>query len=233
MPLRLVPRGATVPILSGRLRGWKWITGSATHGCWLGTYERETQRVFARLVHEGDVVYDIGANAGFFTLLAARIVGRRGAVYAFEPLPRNLGYLRRHVAANHAAVHVLPIALSSSSGVARFATAGSAAMGRLADAGDLEVRTETVDELVSSGRIPPPRFMKIDVEGAEHAVLTGAAATLARDRPVILLSTHGYEVHEQCCAFLRDLRYDIEMVRDGTADGQYTLVAGGASRGAG
>lgn len=225
LPLRLVPRGATVPILSGPLRGWKWVAGSATHGCWLGIYERETQAVFARLVREGDVVYDIGANVGFFTLLAARLAGRGGAVYAFEPLPHNLAYLRKHIAANHAAVYVLPVALSSSSGAAWFATATSAAMGRLADAGDLEVRTETVDELVSSGRISPPRFMKIDVEGAEHAVLTGAAATLTRDRPVILLSTHGYLIHEQCCAFLRELRYDIEVIRDGTADGQYTLIA--------
>jgi FkbM family methyltransferase len=207
------------------LRGRKWITGSATHGCWLGTYERETQQVFTRLVREGDVVYDIGANVGFFTLLAARVVGRRGAVYAFEPLPHNLQYLRAHIAANGAAVHVLPVALSSSSGVARFATATSAAMGYLADGGDLEVRTETVDELVSSGRILPPRFMKVDVEGAEHEVLAGASATLTRARPIILLSTHGYQVHEQCCAFLRELRYEIEVIRDGTADGQYTLVA--------
>jgi FkbM family methyltransferase len=225
LPLRLVPRGATVPILSGRLRGWKWITGSATHGCWLGTYERETQAVFARLVRKGDVVYDIGANVGFFTLLAAKLAGRGGTVYAFEPLPHNLACLRKHIAVNHAAVDVLPVALSSSSGVARFATATSAAMGRLADGGDLEVRTETVDELVSSGRISPPRFMKMDVEGAEHSVLTGAAATLVRHRPVILLSTHGYLVHEQCCALLRELGYGIELIRDGTADGQYTLVA--------
>jgi FkbM family methyltransferase len=221
-----------VPILSGPLRGWKWITGSATHGAWLGTYERETQQVFARLVREGDVVYDIGANVGFFTLLAASLAGRSGAVYAFEPLPHNLAFLRRHLAvnddANAAEVHVMDVALSSASGVARFATATSAAMGRLADIGDLEVRTETIDELVSSGRIAPPRFMKIDVEGAEHAVLTGAAATLARERPVLLLSTHGYEVHEQCCAFLREAGYELEMIRDGTADGQYTLMAASA-----
>jgi hypothetical protein len=56
-------------------------------------------------------------------------------------------------------------------------------------------------------------------------VLTGAAETLVRDRPVILLSTHGYEIHERCCAFLRDLQYQLEVIRDGTVDGQYTIVA--------
>lgn len=212
-------------ILSGPLRGWKWIVGSSTHGCWLGTYERETQRMFERHVREGDVVYDIGANVGFFTLLAAKLVGGRGAVYSFEPLPRNLEYLRKHISLNDASAHVLDVALSSSAGTARFAVASSASMGRLDAAGDIEVRCETIDQLVRSGRIAPPRFLKIDVEGAEHDVLTGGAESLAQHRPLILLSTHGYRVHEECCAFLRAASYAIELVRDGTADGQYTIVA--------
>jgi FkbM family methyltransferase len=225
MPLRLVPRGVTVPILSGELRGWKWITGASTHGCWLGTYERETQAAFASLIREGDVVYDVGANAGFFTLLSAKLAGRTGKVYAFEPLPANLAVLRRHVAANEAKVEVLDVALSSSSGVARFAPGSNASMGGLANAGTIEVRTAALDELVSSGRIAPPRFMKIDVEGAECDVLTGATQTLLRHHPVILLSTHGYALHERSCAFLRTLGYALQVIRDGTADGQYTLIA--------
>jgi FkbM family methyltransferase len=207
------------------LRGWKWITGSSTHGCWLGTYERETQGVLARLVHEGDVVYDIGANVGFFTLLSAKLAGRGGAVYAFEPLPQNLDVLRRHIALNGAGARVFDVALSSSSGVARFASGANPSMGRLEEGGDIEVRTETLDGLVTSGQIPPPRAMKIDVEGAEYDVLTGATELLARDRPFILLSTHGYRIHERCCALLGGLGYEIEMIRDGTADGQYTVVA--------
>lgn len=52
-PLRLVPSRATVPILQGRLRGKKWIVGSSTHGCWLGSYEWEKQRGFAAAVPGG------------------------------------------------------------------------------------------------------------------------------------------------------------------------------------
>jgi len=221
-PLRLVPSGLTVPILSGPLRGWKWISGTATHGCWLGTYERETQDVLRRLLRDGDVVYDVGANAGFFSLFAAKL---GCAVYAFEPLPENLANLRKHIALNGANVEVWDVALSSSSGVARFTTDAHPAMGRLEDRGELEVRTETLDRLVASGQIPPPRAMKIDVEGAEHDVLTGAAAVLARHRPMLLLSTHGYAIHERCMALLREFGYAIEIIRDGTADGQYTLAA--------
>ncbi|HEX8154594.1 MAG TPA: FkbM family methyltransferase [Thermoanaerobaculia bacterium] len=226
LPLRLVPPNREVRIRSGALRGWRWITGSATHGCWLGNYEPEAQRVFTTLVRDGHAVYDVGANVGFFTLLAAKLAGERGAVYAFEPIERNLGYLRRHIAANKlSTVHVLPIAVSSHAGVAFFNSGHNPAMGKLADAGDVEVRTAAIDDLVAAGELRPPDFVKIDVEGAEYDVLTGAAATLRRYRPPILLSAHGWRLHDQCNALLREWGYTLEEVRDGREDGQYTVLA--------
>ena len=201
------------------------MVGASTHGCWLGTYEPEAQAAFARLIREGDVVYDVGANAGFFTLLAAKLAGERGTVYAFEPFPRNVSHLRRHLQLNGVNATVLDVALSSKSGTARFASAAHASMGKLDTAGDLEVHTETVDELVRTGRILPPSFIKMDVEGAEYDVLRGAADTLSRHRPPMLLSTHGSEVHGRCCTFLAELGYRFETVRDGSVDGQYTVVA--------
>lgn len=83
-----IPSGKVVPILRGPLRGWKWVTGALRHSCWVGGYEPERQLEFARLVRRGDVVLDIGANVGFYTLLAARLAGPHGRVLAFEPLPR-------------------------------------------------------------------------------------------------------------------------------------------------
>src|SRR5216684_2115948 len=100
LPLRLIPRGAIVRIVSGELRGWQWIVHSATNGCWLGTYERHVQRLFRQRLRPGAVALDVGANVGFFTLLASKLVGSAGHVYAFEPLPRNLYYLERHVRLN-------------------------------------------------------------------------------------------------------------------------------------
>ena len=224
LPLRLVPSGLTVRVLTGELKGGKWITGASTHGCWVGTYERDAQRMFRTFVREGMVVYDVGANVGFFTLLAARLAGRSGRVYSFEPVPRNLQYLRKHVEANAAStVTVMDIALSSRKGTARFASAHNPSIGRLDASGDVEVRTETIDDLVSSGQIPPPAFVKMDVEGAEHDVLTGAVSVLQKHKPVILLSTHGTTVHDRCCAFLRELGYELRITRDG--DGHYTVLA--------
>src|SRR5437899_3136746 len=81
LPLALVPRSATVCVLGGSLRGARWVVGSASHGCWLGWYEADKQRAFASLVKRGDVVFDIGAHVGFYTLLASRLCGPSGHVF--------------------------------------------------------------------------------------------------------------------------------------------------------
>ena len=100
-PLRLIPRKMVVPIIQGPLRGKRWVVGSSTHGCWLGSYEYVKSRLRERHVRSGDPVYDIGAHVGFYTLLASVLVGPTGRVVAFEPFPRNLAYLRKHLALNH------------------------------------------------------------------------------------------------------------------------------------
>lgn len=226
LPLRLVPPNRVVRILTGGLRGWKWVTGSATHGAWIGTYEREAQRVFHELIRPGAVVYDIGANVGFFTLLGARLAGDAGFVYAFEPLPRNVELLERHLALNGVAnARVLPVALSSQSGTARFHAAPNAAMGALSGEGELEVRVETLDALVRGGTLRPPTFLKIDVEGAEHDVLAGGEETLRRERPSILLSTHGSVQHARCVELLERFGFTLRLLRDPASDGNGVLLA--------
>src|ERR1700745_973314 len=83
-PLRLIPRSTVLPILQGPLRGKKWTAGSGSHGCWLGSYEYHKQRALQQELKVGNVVYDIGANVGFYTLLASVMIGDTGYVYSFE-----------------------------------------------------------------------------------------------------------------------------------------------------
>jgi FkbM family methyltransferase len=226
LPLKFVPRSTPLRILTGPLAGQRWISTAGPHGCWLGTYERDLQNVFVRTVRAGHVVWDIGANVGFFTLLAARLAGPAGRVIAIEPLPRNLDLLRRHLALN-AVVNavVLAQAVADAPGTALFATGASPSMGRLDAKHGLAVEVTTIDTLVESGVAPAPNVIKMDIEGAESRALAGARQTLLRHRPIILLSTHGWAQHDACWSLLDELGYDLSLRRDGAADGQYEVVA--------
>jgi len=225
LPLRLVPPRAVVRIVSGELRGWRWIVHSATNGCWLGTYERHVQRLFRERLRVGAVAFDVGANAGFFTLLASKLAGSAGHVYAFEPLPRNLYYLERHVRLNgRTNITVEALAITATSGDAQFRTAHHPSMGGLRDDGDLQVVTASLDDLLAAGRIPRPDFIKMDIEGAEGDALRGAAGLLSRGPLTIVLSTHGYAQHELCWSILKDTGFALELLRDGTADGDYLVL---------
>lgn len=210
-PLRLLPGGTVVPILQGPLKGRRWVVGSANHGCWLGSYEYSKYRLFQSIVRQGSVVYDIGANVGYYTLLASQLVEGSGQVFAFEPVPRNLGFLRRHLELNRIGnVTVIEAAVSSANGEAHFDTGPNPAMGHLADGGSLKVRSITLDTFVLEQAMPPPEVIKIDVEGAEADVLAGGRETIRRHGPLILLATHGEAVHRECCRILDSQGFVVE-----------------------
>ena len=220
LPLRAVPRERPVRILAGPLRGWRWIPAAASHGCWLGTFERAEQDVFTRTIRPGDVVYDLGANVGFYTLLAAKLAGPTGRVVAFEPVPRNLGYLRRHLALNHCEdVTVVAAAVSDRSGTARFRDGPAHTVGTLAtDGGSEGVYVVDVVALDNYTGAPAPRVIKIDVEGAEADVLRGAHRVLRTVRPIVLLSTHSTALRLECIALLRDAGYSVAPMGGDQAD---------------
>jgi len=212
-PLKLIPRRMKMPILQGRLKGKKWIVGSSIHGCWLGSYEYEQRILFEQLVTEGSVVFDVGAHVGFYTLLAATLVGPRGQVYAFEPLSANIHYLKAHLRLNQITnVTVIEKAVSDGAGMAAFAEESSSAMGHFAAQGELKVPTISLDDLFSRGEIPAPDFIKIDVENAVWLALKGAENLLRRARPTIFLSTDVYDLHDQCCQFLESLGYQLQPI---------------------
>lgn len=213
----MLPSGATVRILQGPLRGKRWIVGASNHGCWLGSYELAKQTAFYASVSRGDVVYDLGANVGFYSLLASVGVGPTGRVLSFEPLPRNLAYLRRHLDMNLTGnCTVISAAVGSSDGTAEFEVGPDNHVGHLASNApqSLRVATVTLDALVLSGEIPPPNLIKCDIEGGEYDALQGAAGTLERHAPTIFLATHGGEVHERCCRLLTDAHYVLESLDD-------------------
>jgi FkbM family methyltransferase len=207
-PFQLIPRQLALPVLQGPLRGQKWIVGAHLHGCWLGSYEWETQRRIAQEVRSGAVFFDVGANAGFYSLLAALRVGK-GRVYAFEPLPANLVLLRKHLALNRIHnVEVLELAISDAPGKASFVREATRAMGKLEAGGDLTVATSTLDKLIAEERIRAPDYIKMDIEGGEFRALVGATRCFREHRPRLFLATHGQAVHDDCCRLLASWGYD-------------------------
>src|SRR5258708_19410928 len=85
LPLRLIPNGTRIPVLAGLNRGRRFIKGYGPHGYWLGIVERAMQAVVANNVRPRDVVYDIGANFGLFTLLFSQLVWHDAHVFPFYP----------------------------------------------------------------------------------------------------------------------------------------------------
>lgn len=224
MPLALIPKSAIVPVLSGVNRGLRWIVGSSVHGCWVGHYESEKQELVARLVKPGTIVFDVGANAGFYTLAFSRLVGDGGQVVAFEPLAANVRNLRRHIALNRIRnVIVVQAAVSGEHGLAGFAEAPSNSMGHMAPLNAYVVPTVSLDGVRSSLRLGVPALIKIDVEGAECDVLRGAKGTLAEGQSTILLATHGVEQERGCVALLADAGYGLNYLDGSPAIGERLL----------
>jgi FkbM family methyltransferase len=149
--------------------------------------------------HAGSIVFDVGANVGLFSLLAARWVGLTGHVYAFEPAPEALRALRYHIELNDLAgrVEAIGSALADRCGEAlfyahRFNGENSLSPSharRVPSAAAVRVPLTTVDAFCAERNIVPT-LLKIDVEGYELHVLRGARQTFARHRPAAVVEIH-------------------------------------------
>ena len=209
--LHFIPADYALTVPCGINRGRRWLRGAANAPEWMGIYELRKQRALRRLVAPGMTVCDIGANAGFYTLGLARLVGAGGRVLAFEPLPRNVRKIRRHLSLNHVTNVVLhDCALSDVTGTLRFSEGESDFTGKISEeAGNLEVPSVRLDQFLKEQALPDPGLLKIDVEGAEGRVLEGALELLRRAHPVLVLALHGAEQKTRCFEILRALGYRV------------------------
>ena len=192
---RLVRRGVHV-IPHGPARGLRFDPYGSLPGYALGTTEPEEQKMLVGYLRPGHVFYDIGANVGFFSVLAARLVGTGGKVYAFEPFPQSAEAIRKNAALNgfEQIVEVWQGAVSDRSGIGRLSIRGECNTFRLEDKAEpdrsVAVPLYVIDELVTGKKIRPPDLVKIDVEGHEVQVLRGMQETIRCYRPVILCEVH-------------------------------------------
>lgn len=187
-------------IQAGAGRGLRFNPGRSAASYVLGIIEPETQSVLTNVLRPGMTFYDIGANVGFCSIIAGRLVNPGGRVVSFEPLPENARALRHNVDINNFGhFSIFEMALSVADGEMSFAKSDRMTDGRLESvnrlpseyAGDIRVAARRLDSIVNEATLPPPDLVKIDVEGAENDVLCGARDTLARHRPVLIIELHG------------------------------------------
>ncbi len=160
------------------------FSGGSNPGYVLGLGERAVQKALVAHLRPGGVFWDVGANAGFMSVLANRLVGPTGSVHCFEPVAENVKVLERNLEANNANKHIHQIALADEDGVAQM-TVRRGITARLADDG-VPVTIARGDSLDA----PTPTVVTIDVAGAECRVLEGMSGLLDSHKPVVIVEIH-------------------------------------------
>lgn len=153
--------------------------------------EPDTYEFLRGSLRPGMVFYDCGANIGFYTVVAAKLVGASGRVFAFEPATTTFARLSGNVHSNELAnVTLWRVALGDRSGraIVYQPRGESHGLNTLAPGGEVvgECPLVSLDSLVSREGIPAPSIIKVDVEGSELPLLRGAR-TLLQTTPAILV----------------------------------------------
>ena len=197
------------------------MVGSSVHGCWFGSYESQKQRLVAEALRPGQIVYDVGANVGLYSLLASAAVGPDGRVFAFEPVTENVHYLERHLALNRISnCSIVRAAVCAQDGTGKLDFSDDRSRGRLSTHGTESVRTIRLDSFLAADRERRrPHFVKIDVEGGEAQVLEGAVSLLKENSLIVSVATHTPELDAYCNRLLTSLGYSVRQI------GSYDLWA--------
>lgn len=194
------------PVLGARLTG-------TDVGMYLNAeYEPRVTSAILETVHEGWTCADVGAHKGYFSILLGRAVGPFGRVYAFEAHPENAEECHRNLELNGLASRVVVenLAVLDRTGTVTLSASSTESSAEWhvdpanQTASGPQVDARSLDDYFRGG--PELRFVKIDVEGAEHSVLKGMSTILERDRPVIIVEFHD-DVGWAGAEILRDAAY--------------------------
>ncbi len=194
-----------------------------------GTYEPEITSLFRRLVTPGSTVFDVGANAGYFSILAREL---GATVHAFEPNPVVRALLQKSAELGPGGIEVVPRACSDHAGTMPLYLSDPGETGRsglmVARERSVDVEVITLDEY--AGRADAhPQLVKIDVEGAEAAVIRGMREMLRTDRPTLIIELHEtkgevrHATHEEVAQLLDEAGYEYKPIGSDDHDGEVTV----------
>lgn len=209
---------------------WSRINSGPGKGLWIrldprfeldylsGFYEEAVERKLSLHLRPGCVFYDVGAHAGILSLVAARLVGTQGAVFAFEADPTNAARIERHVRRNgFEQIHILCCAVWSSAGRLRFERAfahsslnqGAVATEQVLNTSNMiDVEAITLDDFALKNASPD--LIKVDVEGAEAAVLRGSERIFATKKPLLICEVHHEDASREVSRWLLERNYSFE-----------------------
>lgn len=202
-------------------------------------YEPDVSRLFLKVLRDGDTVIDVGANIGFFTILAGTLVGSSGRVVSFEPDPANRARLETNAAMNgHRHCTSLASAVTDMPGSVTFYvnsdnSGGNALWDPAQFPGNvrsqaqkhvLQVEATTLDHEAARLRLPLPKLIKVDTEGADQRVLEGARSLLAGAAVPFVVS----ELHEFGLAKMNCTQRSFRSYMEGLGYSTFTLQLSGS-----
>lgn len=221
-------------VLPAGIRVWSRVDAGPGKELWIhldprfetdyvsGIYEEAVERTLAQKLRPGSVFYDVGAHIGILSLVAARLVGTHGEVFAFEADPANAARVEEHARRNGLTqIHVVPCAVWSSCGRLRFERASEqSSLNQGAVATEQAAITERIIDVQAitldafSQEHVPPDLIKIDVEGAEAAVLRGSERIFTTKRPLLICEVHHEDASREVSRWLLDRNYSFQWLED-------------------
>ena len=222
---KAAPRGVTeVEIAGGLLAGMRMALDlQSEKDYWLGTYEPDLQQAAAHFIQPGMTVYDVGANIGYISLMAAALNAPQGKVFSFEALPANIERLKVNIALNglEERIAVQDAAVVDKGGDVTFYMHHSGAMGKAAGSAgrdeqyqrSIKVAGVALDDFIFAQGQPAPDLIKLDIEGGEGLALAGMPRILEEIRPVFLIELHGEEAARQVWDILVEKGYGMHQMR--------------------
>jgi FkbM family methyltransferase len=202
---------------------------------WFGHKDYWETHHLRNLLQRGSVLFDVGANIGYYAVTLSAALGRECRVHAFEPFPSSYERLMTNITLNNLTetISAHRLALSDRERVThmRIRVGSNSGSARLDTTGE-RIPTTTLDSFCSTHRIDRVDFVKIDAEGHEEFVLVGGAQTIRQHRPLILLeldppvlSDAGSSV-ERVVSLLRSHGYSLRTARREVLVPMETLPAG-------